>query len=91
MKPILGYKKLHELRQLKDEEETLSSILMNNSRVVEGNKTNRSQKPKQKPKDLSSPLLQRMGCHEDDDLLNKYFDQEKNMEKSQVGAGMGIR
>jgi len=42
---------------------------------MEGNKTNREQKTKVKSKDISSPLLQRMGCHEDDDLLNKYFDQ----------------
>ena len=58
---------------------------MNNSIVVEkGDKTNRSKKVKSKSKDIYSPLLQRMGCHEDDDILNKYFDQEKVMEKSQV-------
>lgn len=60
---------------------------MNNSRIAEnGDKTNRSKKVKSKSKDIHSPLLQRMGCHEDDDVLNKYFDQEKVMEKSQVYA-----
>jgi hypothetical protein len=58
---------------------------MNNSRIAEhGDVTNRSNKVKSKSKDIHSPLLQRMGCHEDDDVLNKFFDQEKSIEKSHV-------
>jgi hypothetical protein len=54
---------------------------------MDGGNTNRDQKPKFKAKDINSPLLQRMGCHEEDDLLNKYFDQEKQLEKSNVKLG----
>ncbi len=58
---------------------------------MESGDTARGQKPKFKLKDISSPLLQRMGCHEEDDLLNKYFDQEKQLEKSNVKLGSYIR
>ena len=58
---------------------------------MDGGNTSRSQKTKLKSKDISSPLLQRMGCHEEDDLLNKYFDQEKQLEKSNVKLAAHLR
>lgn len=58
---------------------------------MDGGNTNRSRKGKHKSKDISSPLLQRMGCHEEDDLLNRYFDQEKTLEKSCVKVATHLR
>lgn len=71
-----------KFKEFEEEDQKITYGVLH-KRLTGENKTHRSQKIKNHSVDIHNPLLNIIGCHEEDALLDKYFYQERMVHKSQ--------